>query len=115
MTTIFNPEQVNELIRQRRSVFPEDYTGEVISDEIVRQILENGRWATTHKLAEPWRFVVFTGDGIKALAKAQADLYKTVTERDGTFKEGSFNKLSTKPMLSSHIIAILMLRDAKRS
>ena len=115
MTTIIKPLELNELMQQRRSTFPEDYTGERVSDEIVTQILENARWAPTHKLTEPWRFLVFAGDGIKALAQFQSDLYKKVTEKDGTFKEGRYQTLVTKPLLSSHIIAILMMRDQKRS
>lgn len=110
-----NSEYLNELIRQRRSVFPQDYTGERIDDDVVRRIVENARWAPTHKLTEPWRFLVFTGDGIKALARFQSDLYKTVTEKDGTFKESNYQKLMTKPLMSSHIIAILMMRDERRS
>ncbi len=110
-----NPEQLNEHIRQRRSVFPQDYTGERINDDVVRQIIENARWAPTHKLTEPWRFLIFTGDGIKALARFQSDLYKAVTEKDGTFKENNYQKLMTKPLMSSHIIAVLMMRDEKRS
>ena len=112
---MINPEQLNELIRQRRSVFPQDYTGERVKDEVVRQIVENARWAPTHKLTEPWRFLVFTGDGIQALAKFQSDLYKTVTEADGTFNEGKHRNLRTKPLMSSHIIALIMKRDEKKS
>lgn len=82
---------------------------------MVNQILDNARWAPTHKMTEPWRFVIFSGDGIKTLAKFQSELYKTVTQRDGTFKEGNYQKLSTKPLLSSHIIAVLMIRDEKKS
>lgn len=115
MTTILNPEELNALIHQRRSIFPQDYTGEKVKDDVVVQILENARWAPTHKLTEPWRFLVFTGDGIKALAKFQSELYRTVTEKDGTFKEGNYQKLMSKPLLSSHIIAILMLRDERNS
>lgn len=115
MTTKINPEQLNELIHQRRSVFPEDYTGEKVKDEIVNQIVENARWAPTHKLTEPWRFLVFSGDGISALAKQQSDIYKTVTEADGTYKEKNYQKLLTKPLLSSHIIVVLMNRDEKGS
>ena len=115
MTTKLNPDDLDELIHQRRSVFPEDYTGEKVDDDIVRQILENARWAPTHKLTEPWRFLVFTGDGIKALAKLQSDIYKSVTEADGTFKEKNYQRLQTKPLLSSHIIAVLMKRDEKLS
>lgn len=115
MTKILNPQLLNELIRQRRSVFPQDYTGEKVDDEIARQILENARWAPTHKLTEPWRFLVFTGEGLRTLAKFQSELYKTVTEKDGTFKEDHYQKLKTKPLLSSHIIAVLMKRDPRRS
>ena len=112
---MLDPKNFDELVQNRRSVFPQDYTGEKVSDNVVRQIIDNARWAPTHKLTEPWRFLVFTGDGIKSLAKFQSDLYKKVTEADGTFKESNYQKLLTKPMLSSHIIAVLMQRDEKRS
>jgi nitroreductase len=115
MATKIDPDLLNELIHERRSIFPQDYTGEKVNDDVVRQILENARWAPTHKMTEPWRFVVFTGDGIRALSKMQSDIYKSVTEADGTFKEGNYQKLLNKPLLSSHIIAILMKRDGRKS
>lgn len=110
-----NPRQFDEVIQNRRSIFPQDYTGEKVSDDIVRQIVDNARWAPTHKHTEPWRFIVFTGEGIIALARFQSDLYKKVTSADGTFKEANYQKLLTKPMQSSHIIVVLMQRDEKRS
>lgn len=115
MAALINADQVNELIANRRSVFPHDYTGERVPDAMVMQIMENARWAPTHKLTEPWRFVVFTGDGIKALATFQSDLYKSVTGKNGTFKESNYQKLLTKPHLSSHIIAVIMKRDGRKS
>jgi nitroreductase len=115
MSTKINAEQLNALIRERRSVYPQDYSGETINDEIIHQILENARWAPTHKLTEPWRFVVFAGEGIRKLANLQAEIYKNVTEKDGTFKESNYQKLLTKPILSSHIIAVIMMRDERKS
>lgn len=109
------PEDLDELIRQRRSIFPQDYTGEVVKDEIVRQIIDNARWAPTHKMTQPWRFLVFTGEGIRELARQQAQVYKTATEADGTFKESKYENLLTKPLLSSHIIVVIMKRDEKSS
>jgi nitroreductase len=38
-----------------------------------------------------------------------------VTTRDGSFKEDKYQGLLTKPMLSSHIIAVCMKRDPKKS
>jgi nitroreductase len=110
-----NPEVVNELIRNRRSVFQQQYSGEKVDDAIVEQMLENANWAPTHKLTEPWRFIVFTGEGLKKLAEIQASIYKKVTEADGTYKEDRYQNLLTKPMLSSHIVVVAMKRDEKRS
>ncbi len=106
---------VNELMRNRRSVFQNQYTGEKVDDSIVQQMLKNANWAPTHKLTEPWRFVVFTGEGLMKLAMFQAELYKRLTTADGSYKEERFQNLRTKPMLSSHIIAVGMKRDEKKS
>jgi nitroreductase len=109
-----NPETLNQLIRNRRSIFPKDYTGEKVDDAIVKQMLENATWAPSHKLTEPWRFVVFTGDGLKRLGEIQGAVYKKVTESDGTFKEDRYQNLLKKPLECSHIIAIGMKRDEKK-
>ena len=111
----FQPEIVNEIILNRRSVFQQQYSGEPVNDAIVWQMLQNANWAPTHKLTEPWRFVVFTGDGLKTLADFQASLYKQVTEKDGSYREERYQNLLTKPMLSSHIVAVCMKRDEKKT
>jgi nitroreductase len=111
----FNTELVNKVIHDRRSVFQQQYSGEPVSDVIVKQILHNANWAPTHKLTEPWRFVVFTGSGLQRLAHFQAELYKKITEADKTYKEDRYQGLLTKPMMSSHIIAIGVKRDEKKS
>jgi nitroreductase len=108
-------ELVNTLIRNRRSVFQQQYSGERVDDAIVNQMLENARWAPTHKFTEPWHFVVFTGEGLKKLGEQQAAVYKSVTEASGTFKEERYQNLLTKTVLSSHIIAVGMKRDEKKS
>lgn len=109
------PIEVNELMRKRRSVFQNQYSGKKVDDDIVRQMIENAIWAPTHKLTEPWRFVVYSGDGIRQLAQKQAQVYKKVTDADGTFKEERYQNLLTKPLLSSHIIVVCMKRDEKKS
>ncbi len=111
----FDTKEINELIHSRRSVFPKDYTSEKVDDAIVRQMLENANWAPTHKLTEPWRFVVFTGEGLTKLAMFQSDCYKQVTQAKGTFDEKKYEGLKSKPRESSHIIAVGMKRDEKKS
>jgi len=111
----FNVEEINRLIETRRSIFPKDYSGERVSDEIVKQMLYNANWAPTHKLTQPWRFMVFTGEGLKKLAAFQAKCYKEVTTSTGIFDEGKYQGLLNKPMESSHIISVGMKRDDKKS
>jgi nitroreductase len=107
---MFDPEQINLLIRSRRSVFADQYVpGKKIPDEIIQRLLENANCAPTHKLTEPWRFTVFTGDGLKSFAKFQSDLYrKNAGEK---FKKDKYEKLLTTPLLCSHIISIGMKRN----
>lgn len=112
---MFDVNIINKLIRERRSIFQRDYTKEPVSDEIVRQVLFNATWAPTHKLTEPWRFMVFTGEGLKKLAEFQGSCYKQVATARGKFEQDKYEGLLTKPMLSSHIISVGMKRDeAKR-
>lgn len=108
-------EELNQLIKNRRSIFPKDYSGEKVSDAIIQQMLENANWAPTHKFTEPWRFVVFAGEGLKKLADFQSECYKQVTTANGSFQEDRYQGLRTKPMESSHIISVGMKRDEKKS
>jgi nitroreductase len=105
-----SPAQVNELIRKRRSIFPNTYTSRPIERELVEQILENANWAPTHKLTEPWRFKVITGGALERLADFMSSWYKENTPEE-SFSEVKFKKLKTKPRKASCIIAICMQRD----
>lgn len=107
--------ELNSLIKKRRSIFPKDYTSEKVDDAIIQQMLENANWAPTHKFTEPWRFIVYSGEGRKKLADLQAAVYKQKTEKDGTYKEERYQNLLVKPFESSHVILVYMKRDEKKS
>jgi nitroreductase len=109
----YNVEELNYLIRNRRSVFPDQFeAGRPIPDEMIRQILENAIWAPNHGHTEPWHFVVFTGKGLKKLADFQSQLYKSTAGEK--FREASYQKLQRNPLLASHVIALCMKRDPKK-
>jgi len=101
-----NPEAVNKLIRERRSVFPKDYTGEKIDKSVILQLLENANWAPTHKFTEPWRFKVFCDDGLKTFADYQAKDYHDNFFGSSQFLEKKHRKLLKNPLKCSHIISI---------
>jgi nitroreductase len=109
-----NPEWFNQLARTRRSVFPDQFkAGEKIDDTIVREILINATWAPNHGQTEPWRFVVFTDEGIKKFATFQSEMYKQ--EAGSSFVEGKYHKLQQQPLRASHIIAICMKRTTTKN
>ena len=111
---IFNIEEVNKIIRNRRSMFVAQFKeNDPVENHIIEELLENANWAPTHKLTEPWSFTVFTGAGLKEFADFQANLYKERAERNGNFNEATFTKFKENPLKASHIIAIAMKRDLK--
>jgi nitroreductase len=106
----FNVEEVNRLIRRRRSTFPKQFAaGKKVDDLVVRQLIENATWAPSHGNIQPWQFVVFTGEGLQKLARFQSELYKETSGEK--FKEATFQNLLNNPLLASHVIAICMKRD----
>jgi nitroreductase len=111
---MISPDEFNELVRSRRSVFPDQFVpGKKVDDEIVRQILINAVWAPNHGQTEPWYFTVFTGDGLKQLAAFQSELYKQ--EAGSGFVQGKYIKLQQQPLRASHIIAIGMKRTTTKA
>jgi nitroreductase len=105
-------QMINQLISKRRSVFTDQFdSGKKVPDEIVWQMLENANQAPTHKQTEPWRFTVFTGEGLKKLAADQARIYKAFA--GAKFKQNKYEKLMATPILCSHVIAIGLKRHSK--
>jgi len=106
-------EQVNKLIRTRRSIFPKSYIDKPISKEILQEILENANWAPTHRMTEPWRFVVFQGNALVKLGEAMASIYKENVSED-KFSEKKHHKTLHKPSMCGAVIAVCMHRDEEK-
>ena len=108
----FNIEEVNKIIRGRRSMFIAQFKeNDPIEDSIIEELLENATWAPTHKLTQPWRFIVYTGAGLKTFGNYQAEMYKMRAEKNGTpFLEATYQKFIENPQKASHMIAIIMKR-----
>ncbi|WP_373496502.1 nitroreductase [Aquiflexum sp.] len=110
----FNIEEVNKIIRGRRSMFIAQFKeNDPVEDFIIQEMLENANWAPTHKMTEPWNFKVFTGEGLKKFADFQAEIYKERGTKNGNFIEATYQKFKDSPLKASHIIAIIMKRDLK--
>ncbi len=106
----YNIEQFNEILLRRRSIYPYQYMKDKpIPGEIIWQILENANRAPNHKQTEPWRFSVFSGDGLKYFGQLQADIYRKFA--GDNYEQGRYQKLIEYPLMSSHVISIGMKRS----
>jgi nitroreductase len=101
---------LNSIIRNRRSVYPDQYNGKVISDEVIKEILINANTAPTHRMTQPWFFKVFSQNSKLKLVNEIINL-----KSDQKMSESAKNSLITKFQLTSHIICICMNRDVKNT
>ena len=107
------PEDLNTLVKMRRSVFPDQYDiTRKVPDEIILQIVENATWAPNHGQTEPWEFTVFSREGLQKLAAFQSELYQKAAGDD--FNEGKYKKLRQQPLKASHVISIGMKRTTTK-
>jgi nitroreductase len=104
--------EFQEVIRNRKSVYPTSYLPEVkIDKNSLELILENAQWAPTHKLSMPWRFVVFhSPESRLQLSTYLADFYRTHTQPE-VFSADKMEKIAQNPLKSGAVIAICMLPD----
>lgn len=103
---------LNEIIRNRRSIMPVQYNNKPITKDQIYQLLEAANWAPTHKKTEPWRFKVLHGKSQEDLGDFLAEKYK---ETDAKFSSFKYNKLKENPKKAAAIIAICMQRDPNES
>jgi len=98
--------QFNKIVRERRSVFPIQFNGEIINNSIIKEIVFNANTAPTHKITQPWLFKIFSSQSKKKLANEILRL-KFGNEISKNEKE----KLIKKFNLTSHIICICLDRS----
>lgn len=96
---------LNTIIQRRRSVFPASYTAEEIPDAQIRQVLESANYAPTHKLTEPWRFVVCRKEAKARLGRELARVYKEQTP-ETHFLQKKYQSIMTKVEQSSCVILL---------
>ncbi len=105
-----NAETLGKIIRERRSIKPGQFSGEIISEEAISFILDSARWAPTHALTQPWRFTVISSAGILRFADFMQATYQEQTPPD-KFNLLKYEKLGNSLKACSHIILIGMKRQ----
>jgi nitroreductase len=106
----YNLSEITEVIKNRRTIYPEQYTERKIHREIVEDVLNNAIWAPTHGKTQPWRFQVFMNDSRAELSSFLSNLYSEQFKGD-LFNEVKFNKLKNRPLQSPVVIVVTMTPD----
>ncbi len=102
-----NIDTLRTIISSRRSVFPAVYNERKIEKPVMEAILASANYAPSHRLTQPWRFVVFQNDSLNELADKLADTYKA-NAAEGTFSEKKYSDFSGKVKKSAAVIAIVL-------
>jgi len=102
---------IDQTIKNRRSTFPAQFKKDAtIPASTVDALLDNARWAPTHRLTQPWRFKVFTPEQVATFFDLLEKTYREETPEDqiSTMKIKKFHKKAAK---TSHVIVIVNERD----
>ncbi|MBV8328597.1 nitroreductase [Chryseobacterium sp.] len=100
-------EVLKEIIEQRKSIFPKDYTDAEISKEILDEILNAATCAPNHKRTKPWRFKVFKGEEKSKLALEMQAIYKA-TQPEQLFLEKKYNDIGFKINKADVVVSIVV-------
>jgi nitroreductase len=101
---------INQIIKERRSIFPKEYSGQILPENVIETLLENANFAPNHHSNYPWRFIVVSPSSIKNWLFTAAEIYRIKTSLE-LFKQDKYDKLIGFQNQISHAIAIVLHRD----
>ncbi|PXY46517.1 nitroreductase family protein [Flavobacterium hydrophilum] len=109
------PKKISENIRNRRSIFGDQYIKGKLPDELLDEILINATWAPNHKMTEPWRFIVLRGKYLEEYGQYMADYYKDSYAKELTTEafEKKLDYLRNYPLNAVCMIGIILVRNTK--
>jgi nitroreductase len=100
-------EILKEIIEQRRSIFPKDYTGAEIPQDLIDEILNSATFAPNHKRTKPWRFKIFRREEKSVLASEMQAIYKA-SQPESLFLEKKYNDIGFKINKADTIVSIVV-------
>ncbi|MFT5860031.1 MAG: nitroreductase [Flavobacteriaceae bacterium] len=106
----FNLSEINELIRERRTIYPEQFSDRKVHREQIEVILNNAQWAPTHGNTQPWRFKVFMDESREELSDFLGKSYVEQIPAE-LHNDVKLARLIQRPLRSSVVIAVCMKRQ----
>lgn len=99
--------EITEIIRNRRTIYPEQFTDRVVQRDMVQHMLTNATWAPTHGKTQPWRFSVYSGDGRAALLATIEQLYLSANG-EAAAADPKLKRIKERIQRTSVVIAMAM-------
>ncbi len=96
---------INKIIRNRKSVYPKDYSKKEIPRKLIEEVLLNANHAPTHRLTQPWFFRVYEKSSKETLCKLIDDI------NDKKYSPTTIKKYIEKIRQSDTVISVFMKRD----
>ena len=81
-----------------------------MSAQQIELLLNNAQWAPNHGNTQPWRFKVFTDQGLNKLSDFLGKTYLTLTPKEDQ-NDMKLAKLIRRPLLASVVVAVSMKRQ----
>jgi nitroreductase len=106
-----NLSEINAIIRDRRTIYPEFFSERKVHREQVELLLNNAIWAPTHGMTQPWRFTVFMDDARARLGNYMAEAY--TAKAGDTLNEMKLAKYQSRPLAASAVVAVRMTPDPR--
>ena len=103
-----NKEIINSIIRNRKSIYPKDYSKEDIPDKTIKEILLNANHAPTHRMTQPWFFKVYKNESKQKLI----DVISKIDE--SKLSKIKLNKFIQKVNDSNTVISVFIKRDKNK-
>lgn len=102
-----NAKILKNIIEERRSIFPKDYSDKEISQHILDEILSNAFLAPNHKRTKPWRFKTFQGEEKQKLGLELQNIYKNSTA-ESQFLQKKYDDIGFKISKANVVISIVV-------
>jgi nitroreductase len=106
----FNLSEISNLIKERRTILPEQFSNRKVQKDQIELILNNAQWAPTHGNTQPWRFHVFQEEARERLSQFLGKTYLEITPETEQ-QDAKLAKLMRRPLLASVVIAVCMKRQ----
>ncbi|WP_142686708.1 nitroreductase family protein [Chitinophaga polysaccharea] len=106
-------EIISRIIRNRRSIYADEFVSKELPVHILQEILTNAIWAPTHKMTEPWRFIVLQGSQLEKFGNYMAAYYRSYYQSkmpEAAF-ETKYTFLRNYPLKAACMIAIILVRS----